>query len=50
MAVVAAVLPWARGANFGLFSVFQTPLIILLLDISLPGGAGAGRAPGWSTR
>lgn len=40
MSASAAVLPWARGANFGLFSVFQTPLIILLLDITLPGGPG----------
>jgi hypothetical protein len=39
MALAAAVLPWARAANFGLFSVFQTPLVILLLDISRPGGA-----------
>lgn len=40
MAAFAAVLPWARNANFGLFSVFQTPLIILLLDITLPSGPG----------
>src|SRR3954470_2023027 len=40
MAFFAAVLPWARGANFGLFSVFQTPLIILLLDLTLPGNSG----------
>jgi uncharacterized membrane protein YccC len=40
MAVFAAILPWARNANFGLFSVFQTPLIILLLDLTLPGDAG----------
>jgi uncharacterized membrane protein YccC len=40
MAVFAAILPWARNANFGLFSVFQTPLIILLLDLALPGGPG----------
>jgi uncharacterized membrane protein YccC len=39
MALAAAVLPWARSANFGLFSVFQTPLVILLLDIARPGGA-----------
>jgi uncharacterized membrane protein YccC len=39
MAVAAAVLPWARGANFGLFSVFQTPLVIMLLDLARPGGA-----------
>ena len=40
MAAFAAVLPWARNANFGLFSVFQTPLIILLLDLTLPSGPG----------
>jgi uncharacterized membrane protein YccC len=40
MAAFAAVLPWARSANFGLFSVFQTPLIILLLDMTLPSGPG----------
>jgi uncharacterized membrane protein YccC len=40
MALTAAVLPWARVENFGLFSVFQTPLIILLLDLALPGGPG----------
>ncbi len=40
MAVAAGLLPWARGANFGLFSVFQTPVIILLLDLALSGGPG----------
>ncbi|TYP88515.1 FUSC family protein [Blastococcus xanthinilyticus] len=40
LAVSAAVLPWARDTNFGLFSVFQTPLIILLLDLALPSGPG----------
>jgi uncharacterized membrane protein YccC len=40
MAVFAAILPWARNASFGLFSVFQTPLIILLLDLVFPGGPG----------
>ena len=40
MAGFAALLPWARNANFGLFSVFQTPVIILLLDLALPGGPG----------
>jgi uncharacterized membrane protein YccC len=40
MAGTAALLPWARNANFGLFSVFQTPVIILLLDLTLPGGPG----------
>jgi uncharacterized membrane protein YccC len=38
MAATAAVLPWARAVNFGLFSVFQTPVIILLLDLTMPGG------------
>ncbi|RBY85942.1 FUSC family protein [Blastococcus sp. TF02A-26] len=40
LAVAAGLLPWARGANFGLFSVFQTPVIILLLDLALAGGPG----------
>jgi uncharacterized membrane protein YccC len=40
MAAFAAVLPWARAANFGLFSVFQTPVIILMLDIALPSDPG----------
>jgi uncharacterized membrane protein YccC len=40
MAAFAALLPWARNANFGLFSVFQTPLIILLLDLTQPSGPG----------
>jgi uncharacterized membrane protein YccC len=40
MALGAAVLPWARGANFGLFSVFLTPVIILLLDLAVPSGSG----------
>jgi uncharacterized membrane protein YccC len=43
MAVFAAVLPWARAANFGLFSVFQTPLIILMLDLALPSSPGLVR-------
>jgi uncharacterized membrane protein YccC len=40
MALAAGTLPWARAANFGLFAVFQTPLIILLLDLAVPGGSG----------
>jgi uncharacterized membrane protein YccC len=40
LAGAAALLPWARNANFGLFSVFQTPMIILLLDLALPSGPG----------
>jgi uncharacterized membrane protein YccC len=40
MALFAAVLPWARAANFGLFSVFQTPVILLMLELALPSGEG----------
>ena len=40
MAVAAGFMPWGRNANFGLFSVFQTPVIILLLDLSLPSDPG----------
>ncbi|SDE92210.1 Uncharacterized membrane protein YccC [Blastococcus fimeti] len=40
MALFAGVLPWARAANFGLFSVFQTPVILLMLDLTLPHNAG----------
>jgi uncharacterized membrane protein YccC len=40
MAAAAAVLPWARTVNFGLFSVVQTPLIILLLDLAQPSEPG----------
>jgi uncharacterized membrane protein YccC len=39
LALAAGTLPWARNGNFGLFSVFQTPLIILLLDLATPSGA-----------
>jgi uncharacterized membrane protein YccC len=40
MALFAAALPWARAANFGLFAVFQTPVIILMLDLALPTSTG----------
>jgi uncharacterized membrane protein YccC len=40
MAAACAVLPWARGANYGVFSVFLTPLVIFLLDLAVPGGKG----------
>ncbi|MPQ97554.1 FUSC family protein [Modestobacter sp. I12A-02628] len=39
MAVAAGLMPWGRSANFGLFSVFQTPVVIMLLDLAAPGGA-----------
>jgi uncharacterized membrane protein YccC len=46
MAAAAAVLPWARGANYGVFSVFLTPLVLFLLDLASPaaGGLVAARA------
>jgi uncharacterized membrane protein YccC len=44
MAVAAGVLPWARGANYGVFSVFLTPLVIFLLDLAAPAGGGLVRA------
>ena len=40
LALAAGALPWARNGNFGLFSVFQTPLIILLIDLATPSGDG----------
>lgn len=40
MTAAAAVLPWARDASYGLFSVFLTPLVIMLLDLAVPGGTG----------
>jgi uncharacterized membrane protein YccC len=40
LALAAGALPWARDGSFGLFSAFQTPLIILLLDLATPSGAG----------
>ncbi|MEV1283493.1 FUSC family protein [Modestobacter sp. NPDC049651] len=40
MALAAAALPWARNGNFGLFATFQTPLVILMLDLASPAGAG----------
>ncbi|MCW2635903.1 MAG: protein of unknown function YccS/YhfK [Blastococcus sp.] len=40
MTAACGLLPWARDTNFGLFSVFQTPVIILLLDLTMPGGPG----------
>lgn len=38
MAVVAAAMPWAQANNYGLFAVFLTPLVVILLDITRPGG------------
>jgi uncharacterized membrane protein YccC len=32
-AVLAPLLPYGRSRNFGLFSVFQTPLVVVLVDL-----------------
>jgi uncharacterized membrane protein YccC len=40
MAAVAGALPWAQAANYGLFAVFLTPLVLILLDLAAPGGPG----------
>ncbi|SDY51191.1 Uncharacterized membrane protein YccC [Modestobacter sp. DSM 44400] len=39
MAIAAGILPWARNASYGIFSIFLTPVVILLLDLAAPGGA-----------
>jgi uncharacterized membrane protein YccC len=44
MAAAAALLPWGRAANYGVLSVFLTPLVILLLDLAIPSGPGLVRA------
>jgi uncharacterized membrane protein YccC len=44
MAVAAGILPWARAANYGVLSVFLTPLVIFLLDLASPAGTGLIRA------
>lgn len=40
LAAVAAILPWAAAANYGLVAVFVTPLVLILLDLAAPVGAG----------
>ena len=37
-ALLAALLPYGRSRNFGLMSVFLTPLVVLLIDLFTPGG------------
>jgi uncharacterized membrane protein YccC len=32
-AVLAALLPYGRSRNFGLFSIFLTPLVVVLIDL-----------------
>ncbi len=37
-AVLAALLPYGRSKNYGLFSTFLTPLVVLLIDLLVPVG------------
>jgi len=37
-AVLAALLPYGRSRNYGLFAIFLTPLVVLLIDLLAPGG------------
>ena len=37
-AVLAALLPYGRTRNYGLFAVFLTPLVVLLIDLLTPVG------------
>jgi uncharacterized membrane protein YccC len=36
--VIAALLPYGLSRNYGLFATFVTPLIVLLIDLLVPGG------------
>jgi len=40
MAIAAATMPWGQSANYGLFVVFLTPIIVILLDIAAPADSG----------
>jgi uncharacterized membrane protein YccC len=37
-AILAALLPYGRSRNYGLLSVFLTPLVVLLIDLLAPAG------------
>ncbi|HEY2077428.1 MAG TPA: FUSC family protein [Streptosporangiaceae bacterium] len=37
-AILAALLPYGRSRNYGLFAVFLTPLVVLLIDLLEPAG------------
>jgi len=37
-AILAALLPYGRSRNYGLFSAFLTPLVVLLIDLLAPAG------------
>ena len=36
--VIAALLPYGLSRNYGLFATFVTPLVVLLIDLLVPGG------------
>jgi uncharacterized membrane protein YccC len=36
--LLAALLPYGRSRNYGLMSVFLTPLVVVLIDLLVPGG------------
>lgn len=38
LAVCAFLLPYGRSRNYGMFSTFQTPLVVLLVDLLARGG------------
>ena len=37
-AVLAALLPYGRSRNYGLFATFLTPLVVVLIDLLTPAG------------
>ena len=40
------ILPYAILRNYGMFSTFLTPLVLLLVELATPGGRAAGMAAG----
>ena len=38
LAVLAALLPYGRSRNYGLFATFLTPLVVVLIDLLAPAG------------
>jgi uncharacterized membrane protein YccC len=46
IAVIAALLPYAILRNYGMFSTFLTPLVVLLIDLTSPSGQLSGVAAG----
>ena len=40
LAVLAALLPYGRSRNYGLFATFLTPLVVVLIDLLSPAAGG----------